>query len=400
MNITNTTKTSIYRRTSLKKPKVLCIYTGGTIGMKKDSSGSYTPVPGYLREVTDRTPNFKDPEMPLFEILEYSTLIDSSNVKPQDWLNICQDIEANYAAYDGFVVIHGTDTLSFTASALSFFLRNLSKHVVLTGAQIPLSELYNDGLFNLIGAIYMAGWYEIPEVTLFFAGKLYRGNRTQKYSSWELTAFDSACFPCLAQWGATISVHDEFVMYHKEFLDLKENSKSKHIGSLEQTESLELMADDKPMDIMTHPNEALIIPTKVCNDVVMIYLYPGISGQDILAAAASKRGVILLAYGAGNGPTDDKHFVSAIKLLKSKNVVVIGVTQTHWGLVDLGMYSAGLGRAGAISGFTMTPSAAYTKLVYLLSIGCSSLEEIETAMCTDIRGEIETFQASTARSNY
>lgn len=404
MNLTvvNTTqRSSIYRRpASEPRPKVLCIYTGGTIGMKKNAEGAFVPAPGYLKEVTSSTPNFHHSDMPLYEIYEYETLIDSSDSTPQNWLQICQDIEYNYNKYDGFVVLHGTDTLAFTGSALSFFLRNLSKHVVVTGAQIPMSELYNDGLFNFIGAIYMAGWYCIPEVTLFFGGKLMRANRVQKYSSWSLNAFDSACFPCLGEWGATISIHDEFVMYNGEFRETLAKQKSAPISAIPRVKSVEVRLGENSEDVATHPSDTIIIPRKVCNDVTMIYLYPGITGQDVLAAGASKRGVIILAYGAGNGPTSDPHFATAIKRLKQEGTIVICVTQTHWGLVDLGLYAAGLGKVGVTSGYTMTPQAAYAKLVYLLSIGCTSREEIERAMCDDIRGEIETFRSSDVRAPY
>lgn len=212
--------------------KVLVIYAGGTIGMCNDSILGYTPKSGYLHESLLKNPMFHDltcmsdgldnkhglPSaliMPpsifgkrtAFNILEYTPLLDSSNMTIQDWIHIAGDIEKYYHDFDAFVVLHGTDTMSYTASALSFMLENLGKTVIITGSQIPLSELRNDAASNLLGALTLAGHYVIPEVTIFFGNRLYRGNRTVKTNLSTFDAFDSPNMKPLANIGINIGTH-------------------------------------------------------------------------------------------------------------------------------------------------------------------------------------------------
>lgn len=338
---------------SESRPHVLCLYVGGTIGMIKDETGEYIPSPGYLEEVVASLPCFSASDMPLFTIREYDVLMDSSNMKPDDWLVIAHDITDAYDDYDGFVVIHGTDTLSYTASALSFLLQNLSKPVILTGSQIPLAETYNDGIFNLVGSILLAGWYDIPEVGLFFAGKLYRGNRAQKYSAWQLNAFDSGAYPPLATMGVNVFVNTE---------------KIRKAGN----------------------GQTPVVQDTVSSTVGIVHLYPGFSGSDLLSAAIGKSGLVLLAFGSGNGPSSDSAFVDALEALHKKGLVIVDATQTFWGMVDLGLYETGgtMRRAGVISAYTMTPEAAYTKLAILLGQDLSQ-GEVEALFQTDLAGELD-----------
>ena len=335
------------------RPCVLCLYVGGTIGMVKDETGEYVPSPGYLEEVVSSLPCFSADDVPLFTIREYDVLMDSSNMKPEDWLVIARDIAEAYDDYSGFVVIHGTDTLSYTASALSFLLPNLSKPVILTGSQIPLAETYNDGVFNLLGSILLAGWYDIPEVGLFFAGKLYRGNRAQKYSAWQLDAFASGAYPPLATMGVSIFVNTDKIR-------------------------------------KVEPAQKPVVQNAVSSAVGIVRLYPGFSGSDLLSAAMGKDGLVLLAFGSGNGPSSDLKFVEALETLHKQGLVIVDATQTFWGMVDLGLYETGgaMRRAGVISAYTMTPEAAYTKLAVLLGQDIDQ-DTVETLFQSDLAGELD-----------
>lgn len=344
---------SIYERDpALPRPRVLCIYTGGTIGMRKNADGEFEPASGYLEYVIRSTPNFNANDMPLYEILEYDPLLDSSNMKPSDWLKIAKTVQDKYDEYDGFVVIHGTDTMAYTASALSFLLHDLRKSVVVTGSQIPLAESFNDGLFNLVGAIYMAGAYSIPEVTLFFNGKLMRGNRCQKFSAWEIDGFDSATHGILAKYGASLVVNDDA--------------------------------------ILPYPTKPFSASTSMAEDVTIIYLYPGLTGQDVRQMTHQKRGIVILAYGSGNGPSLDQDFLDALTERHEAGAVIVDATQTHWGMVDLGLYETGgaMRRAGAVSAYTMTAESCLAKLSYLLAQNLSQAE-VEARFQKNMVGELD-----------
>ena len=180
----------------MQKKSIYVAYTGGTIGMQRSEQG-YIPVSGHLQRQLALMPEFHRPEMPDFTIHEYTPLMDSSDMTPEDWQHIAEDIKAHYDDYDGFVILHGTDTMAYTASALSFMLENLGKPVIVTGSQIPLAELRSDGQINLLNALYVAANYPINEVTLFFNNRLYRGNRTTKapVSYTHLRAHETTALP-------------------------------------------------------------------------------------------------------------------------------------------------------------------------------------------------------------
>ena len=190
--------------TSIKK-RIYVAYTGGTIGMKHSSEG-FVPVDGHLTHSINALPEFHRHEMPEFTINEYQPLIDSSNMTPSDWQRIADDIKVHYDDYDGFVVLHGTDTMAYTSSALSFMFENLSKPIIVTGSQIPLSQLRSDGQVNVLNALYIAANYPINEVGLFFNNKLYRGNRAIKAYADGFNAFDSPNMPPLLEAGINISI--------------------------------------------------------------------------------------------------------------------------------------------------------------------------------------------------
>jgi L-asparaginase len=190
---------------------VYIAYTGGTIGMKKTAEG-YVPVPGYLQKQMQRLPELDSSALPAYTIREYDPLLDSSNMTPDDWLKIADDIASHYDRYDGFVVLHGTDTMAYTASALPFMLQGLQKPVIITGAQIPLCELRNDARDNLITAMLIAADFAIPEVCLCFGSKLLRGNRAIKVDADGFDAFDSPNFPALGTVGIEIKINWDLVL--------------------------------------------------------------------------------------------------------------------------------------------------------------------------------------------
>eukprot|EP00928_Gymnodinium_smaydae_P094443 TRINITY_DN7934_c0_g1_i1.p1 TRINITY_DN7934_c0_g1~~TRINITY_DN7934_c0_g1_i1.p1 ORF type:complete len:601 (+),score=86.54 TRINITY_DN7934_c0_g1_i1:99-1901(+) len=323
--------------------KVLIIYTGGTIGMAHSERG-YAPVAGMLPKMMEQYPQLHDPHMPpgtmgrsiygfqpTYEILEYTPPLDSSDMGREDWKKIARDIDANYERFDGFVVLHGTDTLAYTASALSFMLQDLGKPVVITGSQIPLVEQRSDALENLLGAMITASHFAIPEVTVFFRNKLLRGNRCWKHGSQDLNAFYSENYDALAEVKINIEVRWDLV---------------------------------RPP--VNSPRMRLV--EDLCPNVVVIQLYPGISEVVLESMLASPlQGAVVLTFGAGNAPQDAKR-LNVFKRASARGVVLVNLTQCRSGGVDSGAYAAGssLVEAGLVSGADMTVEAALTKLAWLL----------------------------------
>jgi L-asparaginase len=224
-------------------------YTGGTIGMKPSKNG-FVPAAGYLSKTLLNMPEFHRSEMPAFTIHEYDHLIDSSDMSPSDWQFIADDIAQHYADYDGFIILHGTDTMAYTSSALSFMLEDLSKPVIVTGSQIPLAELRSDGQTNLLNALYIAANYPIPEVTLFFNNKLYRGNRVRKVDADGFDAFDSPNFPALLEAGINIEVNHDVVSVFDSGIEDGQNQGSSSLS--EQNASKSQLLENKPNNTSTH----------------------------------------------------------------------------------------------------------------------------------------------------
>ena len=325
-------------------------YTGGTIGMKPSDQG-YIPAAGFLSETLAQMPEFHRPEMPLFTLHEYDNLIDSSDMNPSDWQRIADDIAANYDKYDGFIILHGTDTMAYTSSALSFMLENLSKPVIVTGSQIPLAELRSDGQVNLLNALYVAANYPIAEVSLFFNNRLLRGNRSRKVDADGFNAFDSPNFPPLLEAGINIRLK---------------------AGEL-------ATPSDKPLRVS---------PVKA-QPIGMVSLYPGIASEVLKNTLQQPvNALILLSYGVGNAPQSPS-LIAQLNYAKDREIPVLNCTQSIRGRVNMGGYATGHGlqQAGVLSGSDMTPEAALAKLHYLLSKSLS-FSQLKSQLTHNLRGEL------------
>lgn len=333
--------------------RVYIAYTGGTIGMIRSPAG-YRTQRGHLQEKMRALSALAHPQMPAYDLHEYEPLLDSSDMRPLDWLTIARDIAQRYDDYDGFIVLHGTDTMAYTASALSFMLQNLGKPVVLTGSQIPLVELRTDARENLINSLLIAGREPLPEVCLFVGDRLLRGNRTTKVSANRYLAFDSPNHPLLAEVGVQLRLHRDVVLPPP-------------------AQPLELVpiADDESVQVAD------------------IRLFPGMTPK-MLGRFLDRplRGAVLHSYGLGNGPSDPA-FLRELERATRAGVVIVNCTQCLEGSVDMEGYATGraLLDAGVISGYDLMPEAALTKLFWLCG---QQLEPAEVAarMQQNLRGEL------------
>jgi L-asparaginase len=342
------------------KKRVYVAYTGGTIGMRKNKQGQYEPQEHFLEAQMREMSEFNHDSMPNYEIHQYKPLLDSSNMTPMNWVKIARDIQANYDKFDGFIILHGTDTMAYTASALSFMLRG-PKPIIITGSQVPLCEIRNDARDNLITSLIIASRFAIPEVCLYFGGKLLRGCRAVKVSAEGFQAFESPNFPSLGTAGVRIEINRNLIQplpFHTELL---------------------IQEFKEPV-------------------VAAMRLFPGISAQvmnHILQPPL--KGLVLEAYGAGNGPIATEGFVEVLKKYTSQGVVIVAVTQCWHGKVDLGAYATSLAHAGVTSGLDMTAEATLTKLFYLFSLGYSP-EVVRQEMVKNLRGELTSVPSSRADS--
>lgn len=334
----------------MKKRSIYVAYTGGTIGMQQTKNG-FAPVSGFLTKHIQSVSEFYHEQMPDFHIHEYCPLIDSSNMSPNDWQMIADDINQRYDQYDGFVILHGTDTMAYTASALSFMLQGLSKPVIVTGSQIPLAQLRSDGQTNLLNALYIAATYPIAEVGLFFNNKLFRGNRTTKAHADGFNAFASPNFPTLLEAGIKISL--------------------------------------KAGKIATPSIAPLVVARIETQAIGVVTLYPGISREIINNILQQPvKALIILTYGVGNAPEDNK-LLSILKDANDRGIIIINLTQCFQGRVNMKGYATGCGlaEAGVIGGADMTIEAALAKLHYLLSKPLLA-EDIKRLMQLDLVGEL------------
>jgi L-asparaginase len=333
------------------RKRVYIAYTGGTIGMRRTDAG-YSPAGGYLQQQMEAMPELAHPSIPSYTINEYAPLLDSSNMTPAEWVKIARDVAANYSRYDGFVVLHGTDTMAYTASALPFMLQGLHKPVLITGSQIPLCEVRNDARENLITSLLIAASYAIPEVCLYFGGRLLRGCRATKVSADGFAAFDSPNFPPLGTVGIDIEIN---------------------------------------WDLVRKPRAAKLAVQELTRPVVSaLRLFPGISPELVRNVLRPPlQGLVLEAYGVGNGPDQDEEFLAALHDATKRGVVIVDCTQCLEGTVNLGEYATGsaLADAGVISGYDMTAEAALAKLYYLFSRGLSPAR-VKREMQRDLRGEM------------
>ncbi|XP_072486172.1 60 kDa lysophospholipase isoform X2 [Notamacropus eugenii] len=351
--------------------RLLAIYTGGTIGMR---SREGVLVPGNnLLSTLRKLPMFNDEEysrehqlpadtlaLPLtnqnqrilYTILEYDPLFDSSDMTINEWITIAKDIERYYEQYFGFVIIHGTDTMAFASSMLSFILRNLQKTVIFTGAQVPIHTLWNDGRENLLGGLLMAGQYVIPEVCLFFQNQLYRGNRVTKVDSQRFAAFCSPNLPPLATVGADITVNQELIL-------------------------------------KASMNKQLVVHSNMERNVGVLRFYPGITAAMVRAfLQPPMKGVVMETFGTGNGPTNSD-LLWELKKATERGMVIVNCTHCLQGSVTSD-YAAGMALSGigTISGSDMTSEAALAKLSYVLGRDDLSLENRKKLLTKNLRGEM------------
>lgn len=332
-----------------RRKSVYIAYTGGTIGMRRGPRG-YEPAPGFLEEQMARMSVLASPAMPRYRIHEYSPLLDSSNMSPADWVKLGRDLMSRYDRYDGFIVLHGTDTMAFSASALSFMFADLGKPIVFTGSQIPLCEVRNDARENLITSLLIAAGHAIPEVCLFVGNRLLRGNRATKVSARRFLAFSSPNYPALGEAGVELVIH------------------RRHL--------------------LPQPDRQTTFSSVANPQVADLRIFPGITPEILEGFLGPLAGAVLHTYGAGNAP-DRPELLDLLRRASERGVVLVNCTQCLEGSVDMSGYATGgaLRAAGVVSGYDMTPEAALTKLSYLLSMDLEP-DEVRKLVQQDLRGEL------------
>ena len=336
--------------------KILLIYTGGTIGMQKDFETGALKAFNFSK-LLQRVPELKLLDCAI-ETISFENPIDSSNISPKSWVAIAEVIEQNYTAFDGFVVLHGSDTMSYSASALSFMLENLGKPVIFTGSQLPIGDLRTDAKENLITAIQIASLQEngkpvITEVGLYFEYKLYRGNRTTKISAEHFNAFTSPNYPFLIESGVRLKVNKDLLL---------------------------------PLD----ENQPLRVHKVFDTQVVILKMFPGINQKvlETLVHIPDLKGIVLETYGSGNAPTEE-WFIELLQKAIISGIHIVNVTQCSGGSVNMGKYetSSELKKIGVISGKDCTTEAAITKLMHLGGLNIPATD-FKNTFENAIRGEM------------
>ena len=353
-----------------QRKRVLVLCTGGTLTMAPDPNqgGALAPVQGALTRYLEHMRELNAENMPEVVAHEYEPFYDSSDLGPADWALLANDIKANYLHFDGFVVLMGTDTMAYCATALSFLLENLGKPVIFTGSQIPLCEPYNDARRNLIMALIFASRETINEVSIFFHDRLIRACRSTKVNTHRLLAFDSPNMEPLAKIGITID------------------------------EAEHLM---QPL-----PRGALRVHTRMDTRLLTLQLVPGFDDGMIRqlvehASESNLRALVLQLYGTGNIPSVKKSFLQLLSDATSKGILVVAATQCHTGSVLLGHYATGqaLQSAGVVSASDMTLEATACKIGYLMGRGDLSTKEIGGLMSVSLRGEVTPPEALSPQIN-
>ncbi|MBQ6083642.1 MAG: type I asparaginase [Bacteroidales bacterium] len=339
----------------MKKPSILVLYTGGTIGMMKDpKTGSLVPFD--FGNIYEHLPVLRNLDYDI-DFYSFKNLIDSSNMTPEFWIELAEKIEECYNDYEGFVVLHGSDTMAYSASALSFMLENLAKPVVFTGSQLPMGMVRSDGRENFITSIEIAasktnGVPSAPEVCIFFENQLLRGNRATKFNAENFNAFSSGNYPTLADVGIKIKYNREYIA--------------------------------KPS------GEKLIVHKKFNPNVGILKLFPGITHDFVKHSLETRglKGIIMETFGSGNAPTTEWFIEDLSKAIK-KGLIIYNVTQCKSGSVEMGRYetSLNLDKIGVISGYDITTESALAKMMYLLGEGYSH-EDVKKYLQTPLRGEM------------
>lgn len=337
--------------------KILLISTGGTITMVRDAS-SGALVPADIETFKAYIPELFAGEVHV-EIQAFSPLIDSSDIGPRSWEQMARMVYDHYDAYDGFVILHGTDTMSYSASALSFMLENLGKPVVFTGSQLPVGVLRSDAKENLLTAIEIAAAKDeecnaiVPEVTIYFEDRLFRANRTTKRNAEHFSAFNSYNYPALAKAGVHITYQPHLVRY-------------------------------------SDPSLPLTLHTAFDTHVAVLKLFPGIQPSVVRAILRTRglKGVVLETFGAGNAPSD-KWLYRSLKAAVDRGVIIVNKTQCNTGSVEMGLYAVSLNllKAGVISGYDITTEALLTKMMILLGELPDNLPRVRELLSKDICGE-------------
>jgi L-asparaginase len=331
--------------------KILIIYTGGTIGMHKDQTGSLRPFD--FGKVTEQVPELKQLDCTL-KHFAFKELIDSSNVTPDFWIQLANTIEKNYKEHDGFVILHGTDTMAYSASALSFMLENLGKPVIFTGSQLPLGAIRTDAKKNLITSVEIAsGKIVVPEVCIYFNNQLFRGNRSEKFTSSKFDAFQSLNYPALAEAGTNLQYNDAYI---------RKTTKKK-----------------------------LKVHTILNPNIGLIRIFPGItqSWMEHIFSVPGLKAVVLETYGSGNASTE-KAFTETLRLAIKKGVLIVNVSQCSGGQVEQGKYetSMHLKKIGVLSGYDLTTEAALTKLMVLFGKFPNNIEKVKKQLTEPLCGEM------------
>jgi L-asparaginase len=334
--------------------KILIIYTGGTIGMVNDPlTGSLIPFD--FGQIRQNVPELARLNYDL-EVHSFDPILDSSNMDPDAWVELARIIESRYDAFDGFVILHGSDTMAFTASALSFMLENLGKPIVLTGSQLPIGEIRTDAKENLITALEIAATRKqhaamVPEVCIYFDYQLFRGNRSIKYNSEKFEAFQSPNYHILAEAGVHLSFYKNYIQHH--------------------------------------PKEAFKVHYQLDSNIGVLKLYPGISKNAVEAITESAVSAIVLeTFGSGNTSTAE-WFTERLQRAIDAGKIIVDISQCQGGSVQLGKYetSKRLEKMGVLSGYDMTFEATITKLMFLMGKGLNRAE-IVTCMEQSMRGEM------------